>query len=340
MRAIENFQPFKCRSSTFRNSAHSGRTTDINVDVNWCPHFRSIIQLDAVGITTVPQGNDLSFFELSNIGLHGIANLETKSRRHNTSVKTSLEQLYIQVLANKDKAGFTSFVTLPLDVSKVPVEQHANALKDKLLVHALDRKDSLVAVQIRAIFLNQTLNPTLQHGNVQFTIHLGGKRRDSRVMLMLSVFVQKLGVKIQNSRQFKRVDIQELCLIRREERKRECVSIGSLRILAESFFFRILYSHIRTFGTNVTIFGPKDRSRRIEATKAFLDLDQLVVPGDQINLVKDDLVGKDNLLNGLILDAFRFLLVQAVTNVLGIYDTAATTIDIKSNGEIYSPSTS
>jgi len=97
----------------------------------------------------------------------------------------------------------------PLLIRNGAVEQHAHSLEDELLVDTLDSKDSLVPVEVCAVLLNQTSNPTTQHHLVDVPLVATGHRRNRRVMLMLGIRVKKLGVKVEHALELEGIDVEE-----------------------------------------------------------------------------------------------------------------------------------
>jgi hypothetical protein len=144
-------------------------------------------------------------------------------------------------------------------------------LKDKLFLLALDGNKSLVAVQVGSILGNEALNPGRQELQVDIAFQLHGRRDDGAIVLVFGIgIVQEFGLKVQNALQVE-------------------------RSLIEKFL-----------GRNIPLCGAQDLSSRIERSKTAFNLGGLLfLLGrvafrlNQVDLVEDDLVGKDHLFYSL-----------------------------------------
>ena len=82
---------------------------------------------------------------------------------------------------------------------KVTTEHHTDALEDKLLVLALDSDDALVAVEVCPILHDETLNPALDHSDVDLSFELGGRGDDPFVVLVLGIgIIEEFGLEVQD----------------------------------------------------------------------------------------------------------------------------------------------
>ena len=87
---------------------------------------------------------------------------------------------------------------------KVTTEHHTDALEDKLLVLALDGNDALVAVEVLSVLHDETLNPALNHSDVDLSFELGGRGDDRLVVLVLGIWViEEFGLEVQDPLQIK-----------------------------------------------------------------------------------------------------------------------------------------
>jgi hypothetical protein len=257
--------------------------TDVVIDVDGSPAVGAIlIEFDAVGIAFVPQLDDLPGLPGSDVGFDGVSDRKAELLR-TARLKAFLEKVSVEILPDEDEAAGTLLTFLPLGTDiKGSREHHTNALEDKLGVHALDGDDTLVAVEVGPIFRDETLNPPLHHGDIDFSGDDGGHTVDRTVVLMFRIRIEELGFKIEDT-------------------------------------FEVKGSNVEKFlGTDDSLLAAEDGSIEIERLDALLDGHQLVFRG-QIRLVQNNLIGKDDLFHGLILHSFGLLVVETVDDVLGIH---------------------
>merc|ERR1712087_596585 len=69
--------------------------TDVGINVDGGPNFRSVVESDAVGIAIVPLGQDGSVGKLAHVGHDFVSHLETKFVRHQTGIEAHLEEFRI-----------------------------------------------------------------------------------------------------------------------------------------------------------------------------------------------------------------------------------------------------
>ena len=228
--------------------------TDVAVDIHGRPALSAAgIKLDAVGISVVPVIDNTASLPLSYIGLNGGANGEAKFRGDATGFKPLLEECGVKVLTNEDEAAVSLLALLPLSF-KVSGEHHTDALEDKLLVFTLDGNDALVAVEIRTIFNDKSLDPALHHHDVHLTIDLTGYTRNRRVVRVFSVrIVEKFGLELKNALQVEGADVEEL------------------------------------LGGDLAVLAAKDCGVRVDALEALLDHVELILVLRKVSLVENDL---------------------------------------------------
>lgn len=130
------------------------------------------IDLDTIGIAIIPLLDDDTSLPLADVGLDGAADREAELIGGFTGLEAFLQKGNVEVLADKDEAALTLFTRLP-GALEISGEHHSDALKDEFLVLALDSDDTLVAVEVGAVLHDETLNPTLHHGDIDLAFKLG-----------------------------------------------------------------------------------------------------------------------------------------------------------------------
>lgn len=121
----------------------------------------SVIKLNTIGVTIVPSFNDCTVRVLSDVSLDFVSHLETELIGDDTSLEAILQPLMIQVFPNEDENVLTlSLGHTPLHVTNIAVKEHTNALEDELFFNSLDGQNTLVAIKVSSIFLNETSNPS------------------------------------------------------------------------------------------------------------------------------------------------------------------------------------
>merc|ERR1719410_310923 len=263
----------------------ASRSSNVGVDIDRSPHIDLVfVEFDAVGISLVPLLDDLALLELSDVGLHDIADLETEIIAHTAGHESISEELVVEVLSDKDKSGFTLGLGFgPLAFVETARKDHTDTLEDEFLFHSLHGQNSLVAIEVGSILCHQSLDPSLHKIDIYgISLHLAGNGGDGFVVHVLTVLVQKVGFEFQNTIQFKRLDIKEF-----------------------------LWTDLRLLGADHLDSG-------IELLDFLLDVLQFLVVRNQIDLVQQNLVGKRNLFDGFVLDAIWLLFLDAGNDVLGV----------------------
>lgn len=107
--------------------ASTSRATHVRINIDGSVHvgLGVVLDLDAVGIASVPELEDLSQLIRTDVGLHHLTHLESKFVGFLTGHETVAVHLVIQVLADKDKARFSRLIFLPLDIGESTTEHHA-----------------------------------------------------------------------------------------------------------------------------------------------------------------------------------------------------------------------
>ena len=260
---------------------------DIRVDIDRSPDGDiALVQLDAVGIALVPVLDNLALLEIPHVGFDDIADLEAEPLGHTTGHESVPEEFVVEILSDKDKAGFAFRLGFrPLALVKATGKDHTNTLEDEFLVHALDGKDSLVAVEVSTVFRHKALDPSLHEIDIDgISLDLAGNGRDSFVVHVLAVLVQKVGLELEDTVQLKGLDVQEF------------------------------------LGADLAVLGLGDCDSGIELLDFSLNLGEFRGVRNKIDLVEKNLVGKGDLFDGFVLDTLWLFLVEAFHNVLGVHD--------------------
>mmetsp|Transcript_14864 Transcript_14864/g.21947 ORF Transcript_14864/g.21947 Transcript_14864/m.21947 type:complete len:332 (+) Transcript_14864:228-1223(+) len=242
-----------------------------------------IIQLNPIRIALIPLLNHDTLLPLSNIRTDLSTNGKPQRLIGTTRQKPFTIELMIQILANEYKTRFTLFTLFPRGaLLKSAVKEHAHALKDEFDGHAFDGNHALVSVQIGTVSGNHTANPLFEHLHIDVGFDLDRHARYGGVVLMFLIFIEKLGVEIEDTLEFKGLNVKNVTRI------------------------------------DLALLGALNRGRRIDFLELTFNLGQFRVIG-QIDLVQQNFIGKGHLFYSLVLHTFRFDFGQTFGDVLGVH---------------------
>ena len=228
----------------------------------------------------VPTLQDTALGEFTNVGVNGIADVESKFFGL-AGHETLAEGFWVEVSADEHKTTFSFFTFFPQTdfFAKVASKEHVNALEDKLRIHALHGEDALVSEQVFCLFSHEFSDPSVQLVHVQLACELVARRRDTVVVLVFRLRIQEFRVHLQGAFEVKRTDVDEMVWI----------DDAVLRLVNGS--------------EGVDGFD-----------SAFHFLEPVFV--HEVDFVQHDSVGERQLFNGFVLHAFGFLLIEVLDDVL------------------------
>eukprot|EP00630_Chrysocystis_fragilis_P006225 CAMPEP_0197388698 /NCGR_PEP_ID=MMETSP1165-20131217/1214_1 /TAXON_ID=284809 /ORGANISM="Chrysocystis fragilis, Strain CCMP3189" /LENGTH=417 /DNA_ID=CAMNT_0042914049 /DNA_START=325 /DNA_END=1574 /DNA_ORIENTATION=- len=259
---------------------HLAAFLTVDVVVLWAPDLDAVVEADAVRVALVPKLDDLSALEaLLDVGQDGVANLEAELVVDFAGKEALLEFVVVEVAADEDEATLAGLAFLPGVVAvEAALEEHVDALEDELVVHADDGEEALVPKEVLALGDEDAVDEGLEAVDVDLALELEADGGDGRVVLVLAVGVEKLGVHRDDALEREGLDAEEELWV-------------DLRLLRAV-----------------------DGCLAVDGLDLLLDLaqDGLV---DQVDLVEENAVREGDLLDRLVLDALGLDLVEVLHRV-------------------------
>mmetsp|Transcript_62323 Transcript_62323/g.165422 ORF Transcript_62323/g.165422 Transcript_62323/m.165422 type:complete len:343 (+) Transcript_62323:523-1551(+) len=186
----------------------------------------------------------------------------------------------VEVLADEDELVGAALVGLPI-LLPIAVEDHVDRLVHEALVRVGDVQHALHPEDVGTLGLQDLRDPRLHEVEVDLSVVGDARRRDGRVVLVLAVGVEKLGVHLQSALQVEAANVED-------------VLDGDV-------------GHVRAL----------DRCERVDRLNPRLDAHQILL-AHEVRLVEQDPVSERDLLDRLVLSALRLLLVEVLLDVLGV----------------------
>eukprot|EP00438_Fugacium_kawagutii_P033694 Skav201150 [mRNA] locus=scaffold2068:233808:234731:- [translate_table: standard] len=247
------------------------------------PDLISIVQLDAVGISFIPNLQDLPACPASHVGLDQVTNLEAGLLSDLAGQEVLLQICLVQVPANENKSAGPGFVLLPLEgILKATAEKHVHALEHKLGIHALHGHHALVPEHVLGFGPQHDSQPTFQLAHIQFAIKLPADRAHRLVMLMLTFRIHELGIHLQDALQGEGTDVDQLP------------------------------------GLHLAVLSADELCCAVDLFHGSFHLPQCHVI-HQIRFVQNDAISKGNLLHALIFHTFGLLLLEMFHDMFGVH---------------------
>ena len=98
----------------------------------------------------------------------------------------------------------------PLHIRNVSVKDHTDSLENEFLVDSLDCQDALVSIQIGAVLLDKSTNPSREHHLIHVALDLARHRRDRAVVLMIAIIFEKVRLEFKHSLQIECLNVQQI----------------------------------------------------------------------------------------------------------------------------------
>mmetsp|Transcript_49368 Transcript_49368/g.105448 ORF Transcript_49368/g.105448 Transcript_49368/m.105448 type:complete len:344 (+) Transcript_49368:513-1544(+) len=186
----------------------------------------------------------------------------------------------VKVLTDEDELRVALLVRSPFLV-EVAVEDHVHRLVDKLLVRLGDGENTLHAVDVCALVLQQIAHPGLHQVKVHFAFLKDAQAGDSAVVRVVAVGSEELRVHIEHALEVEAANVED------------------------------------GFGRHVRLLAALDGCKLVDSFEPSLDAHQVLL-AHQVNLVEQHTVGKCNLLDRLVLRTLGLFLVQVLLDMLRI----------------------
>ena len=201
--------------------------------------------------------------------------------RVDTRLEPCPEKVVVEVLADESELAH-AFLAWPPHLGETTDVDHVHGLIHELGVAVVRGDHALHPVELRAQIRQQPIgHPLAQQVDVNRSLLGHAERCDRRVVLVLAVGVEELGVHLERAREVKGADVEH----------------------ARHVDARLLAAH--------------DRRERVDAAQPRLDTCQVILR-HEISLVEQQSVRKRHLLYRLVLRALGLLLVEMLLDVLRV----------------------